>query len=65
MSWRNTATELDFPTDIYALQSYIKLHGLDPDEHLIRVASRDGRLIEEEDILSAMTEEVALVVLPT
>ena len=59
------ATELDFPTDIYALQSHIKLHGLDPDEHLIRVASRDGRLIEEEDIISAMTDEVALVVLPT
>lgn len=59
------ATELDFPTDIYALQSHIKLHGLDPDEHLIRVASRDGRLIEEEDIISVMTDEVALVVLPT
>lgn len=59
------ATELDFPTDIYALQSHIKLHGLDPDEHLIRVASRDGRLIDEEDIISAMTDEVALVVLPT
>ncbi|MFE1626324.1 kynureninase [Brevibacillus reuszeri] len=59
------ATELDFPTDIYALQSHIKLHGLDPDEHLIRVASCDGRLIDEEDIISAMTDEVALVVLPT
>ncbi|TGV22004.1 kynureninase, partial [Mesorhizobium sp. M00.F.Ca.ET.186.01.1.1] len=59
------ATELDFPTDIYALQSQIKLHGLDPDEQLVRIASRDGRLIEEDDIISAMTEEVALVILPT
>ncbi|BAH42607.1 putative kynureninase [Brevibacillus brevis NBRC 100599] len=59
------ATELDFPTDIYALQSQMKLHGLDPEEHLVRVASRDGRLIEEEDIIDAMTDEVALVVLPT
>ncbi|MGG1661869.1 kynureninase [Brevibacillus sp. NRS-1366] len=59
------ATDLDFPTDIYALQSQIKLHGLDPEEHLIRVASRDGRLIEEEDIIAAMSDEVALVVLPT
>ncbi|MBU8713042.1 kynureninase [Brevibacillus parabrevis] len=59
------ATELDFPTDIYALQSQIKLHGLNPDEQLVRIASRDGRLIEEDDIISAMTEEVALVILPT
>ena len=59
------ATDLDFPTDIYALQSQIKLKGLDPDEHLILVTSRDGRMIEEEDIIAAMTEEVALVVLPT
>lgn len=59
------ATELDFPTDIYALQSQMKLHGLNPEEHLVRVASRDGRLIEEEDIIDAMTDEVALVVLPT
>ncbi|MFF2529573.1 kynureninase [Brevibacillus sp. NPDC058079] len=59
------ATELDFPTDIYALQSQMKLHGLDPEEHLVRVASRDGRLIEEEDIIDVMTDEVALVVLPT
>ena len=59
------ATDLDFPTDIYALQSQIKLKGLDPDEHLVLVSSRDGRMIEEEDIIAAMTEEVALVVLPT
>ncbi|MGO0060170.1 kynureninase [Brevibacillus fluminis] len=59
------ATELDFPSDIYALQSQLKLHGLDPDEHLIRIKSRDGRLIEEEDIIAAMTDDVALIVLPT
>jgi len=59
------ATDLDFPTDIYALQSQIKLKGLDPEEHLILVSSRDGHMIEEEDIIAAMTEEVAMVVLPT
>lgn len=59
------ATELDFPSDIYALQSQLTLKGYEPDEHLIRVASRDGRLIEEDDIIASMTEEVALVVLPT
>ena len=31
------ADELDFPTDIYALKSQIKLKGLDPNEHLILI----------------------------
>ena len=59
------ATELDFPTDIYALQSQLRLRGFNPDTHLIRVTSRDCRLIEEEDIIAAMTEEIALILLPT
>lgn len=59
------ADELNFPSDIYALKSQLKLRGLDPDEHLIRVTSRDGRTIKEEDIIDAMTDEVALVILPT
>ncbi|MBO9130984.1 kynureninase [Bacillus sp. 165] len=59
------ADELNFPSDIYALQSQLRLKGYDPDTHLIRVKSRDGRTIDEEDIIAAMTEEVALVVLPT
>ncbi|WP_286229911.1 kynureninase [Neobacillus mesonae] len=59
------ADELNFPTDIYALKSQLRIHGYDPDEHLIRVKSRDGRVIEEEDIIEAMTDEVALVILPT
>lgn len=58
------ADELNFPSDIYALQSQIKLKGYDPAEHLLRVKSRDGRIIEEEDIISAMTDEIALIVLP-
>lgn len=58
------ADELNFPSDIYALQSQLKLHGYDPDEHLIRIVSRDGRFLQEEDIIDAMTEEVALIVLP-
>ncbi|REE90647.1 kynureninase [Paenibacillus taihuensis] len=59
------ADELNFPSDIYALQSQLKLHGYDPAEHLIRVASRDGRFLSEDDIITAMTDEVALIVLPT
>ncbi|MEV9641649.1 kynureninase [Mammaliicoccus sciuri] len=59
------ADELTFPSDIYALQSQIELQGYNPDEHLIRVKSRDGRMIEEDDIISKMTDEVALIFLPT
>lgn len=59
------ATELDFPSDIYALQSQILLHGGDPALDLIRVPSRDGRTIEESDIVEAMTEDVALALLPS
>ncbi|WP_188207762.1 kynureninase [Alkalibacillus aidingensis] len=59
------ADELNFPSDIYALKSQIKLHGYDPEEHLIRVKSRDGRTIDEDDVIAAMTDEVALVILPT
>lgn len=58
------ADELNFPSDIYALKSQLTLKGYSPDEHLIRVKSRDGRFLDEEDIVAAMTEEVALIVLP-
>ncbi len=59
------ATELDFPSDIYALQSQILLHGGDPERDLIRVPSRDGRTIDEADVIAAMTNDVALVLLPS
>ena len=59
------ADELNFPSDIYALQSQLRLHGYDPAEHLVRVKSRDGRFLSEDDIITAMTNEIALIILPT
>ncbi|MEK5521154.1 kynureninase [Heyndrickxia sporothermodurans] len=59
------ADELNFPSDIYTLQSQLKLRGFDPGTHLLRVKSRDGRVIEEDDIIAAMTEEVAIILLPS
>jgi len=59
------ADELTFPSDIYALQSQLRLHGLDPAHHLVRVKSRDGMTLEEDDVIAAMTLDVALVVLPS
>ncbi|WP_338779850.1 kynureninase [Metabacillus sp. FJAT-52054] len=55
--------EITFPTDIYALQSQLHLKGYEPNEHLIKVKSRDGHTLNEEDIIAAMTEEVAIVIL--
>lgn len=59
------ADELNFPSDIYALKSQLLLHGLDPQEHLIRVKSDNGVTLQEDAIIKAMTDEVALVLLPT
>jgi kynureninase len=58
------ADELDFPTDIYALKSQIKLKGLDPKQHLV-LAPSNGRFVKEENIIDLMTDEIALVLLPS
>ncbi len=62
---RIVATALDFPSDVYALQGQIRLHGGDPDRDLILVPSRDGRTIDEADLEAAFTDEVALAWLPS
>ena len=59
------ADELDFPTDIYALKSQIRLKGLDPKEHLILIPSDDGRTIDEEKVINRMDDDVALILLPS
>ena len=56
---------LDFPSDVYALASWLRVRGLDPADHLVRVPSRDGRTIDENDVIAAMTADVALVWLPS
>jgi kynureninase len=59
------ATALDFPSDLYALQSQIALRGGDPDRDLRIVTSRDGRTVAEDDLIAAMTDDVALALLPS
>lgn len=59
------ADELNFPSDIYALQSQLKLHGLDPENHLVQVKSRNGQTLQEADIIAQMTEEIAFILLPS
>jgi kynureninase len=59
------ADELNFPSDLYALVSQIKLSGGDPNRDLILVKSRDGRIIDDSDVIEALTDTVALALLPS
>src|SRR4051812_43301914 len=58
------ATALDFPSDVYALQSLIHLRGGDLRHDLVLVPSRDGRTIAEEDVIATLGDDVALALLP-
>jgi kynureninase len=60
------ADALDFPSDVYALQSWLRLNRLDPADQLVLVPSRDERTIDEDDVIRAMdADDVALVWLPS
>jgi len=59
------ADALDFPTDIYALKSVLRLRGLDPAEHLVLVRSRDGLTLDEREIATCFDDRTALVFLPS
>ena len=62
---RIIADELDFPTDVYALKSVLKLRGLDPAEHLVLVPSADGLTLDEREIARHFDDSTALVFLPS
>jgi kynureninase len=55
------ATALDFPTDLYALQSWASLHNTE----LRLIKSRDGQTIHEGDLRAALGPDISLVLLPT
>ncbi|NHK31750.1 MAG: kynureninase [Asgard group archaeon] len=59
------ADELNFPTDIYALKSQVTLKGFDPKEHLILTPSANNRFLDEKKIIDLMTDDIALIVLPS
>ncbi|MDB6166769.1 MAG: Kynureninase, partial [Lacunisphaera sp.] len=58
------ADELNFPSDLHALQSHLRQRGLDPVQHLRLVPSQDGRTLRTADILAALQPDVQLVMLP-
>jgi len=57
-----------FPSDTYAAQTQLALHGIDPGEGLIRVTPRPGEALLRTDDLVELIErrgsEIALVLLP-
>jgi len=55
------ATALDFPTDLYALESWTAMHGAE----LVLIPSRDGETLHPDDILEHLTDDIAVVLLPT
>ena len=63
--FRIICEEKSFPSDMYALESQVRVHGLDPDEVIVEVAPRKGEhTLRTEDILDAIKEygrETALV----
>ncbi len=61
---RILADELCFPSDRYALESFLRLVGKDPQKTVRYVASSDGQVLEEERLVEAMADGVQLVVLP-
>ena len=59
------ADKLTFPTDIYALRSILKLRGQDPDSDLVFAPTTSNRYLDEDGIIDMMTDETALVFLPS
>jgi kynureninase len=59
--------ELDFPSDHYAIRAQLRQRGIDPDEKLRVVPSRDGRTIDPRDIEAALEahDDVGIVFMPT
>jgi kynureninase len=59
------ADSLNFPSDLYALRGQIQSRGGDPARDLVLAGSRDGRTLDEEELIRLMSPDVALVLLPS
>lgn len=58
------ADELNFSSDLHALQSHLRQRGLDPARHLRLIRSRNGRTLHGDDLIAAFTPDVQIAVLP-
>lgn len=57
--------DLNFPTDRYAVDSQVIQKGYSPHDAVKVVKSPNGSFIDEDTIIDAMTDDVALILLPT
>jgi kynureninase len=58
------ADDLCFPSDRYALESFVRLVGKVPDQIIRYVPSDDGLTLDEQRLIDAMADDVQLVILP-
>ncbi|MCL2619087.1 MAG: kynureninase [Defluviitaleaceae bacterium] len=56
--------ELNFPSDIYAAAGHMRLLGR-PEADLVLLQSRDDSTLDEDDIIGAFDDSIALVLLPS
>lgn len=63
--YRILVDDLNFPTDRHAIDSQVMLKGYDPADAVKVVKSADGRMIDEDALIAAMTDDVALCLLPS
>lgn len=56
--------DLNFPTDRYAVDSQVELKGMKVEDVVKVVPSKDGKTIDEDAVIEAMTDDVAVVLLP-
>jgi kynureninase len=54
-----------FPSDVYAMRDQLRLRGCDPAHDLVLVPARADGLLDEDDLLAAMDDDVALALLPS
>ena len=63
--WRVLCDPYNFPSDLYAVQSHLRLRGFEPKEALRYAPATDEFFLDEQAILDAMDETIALAVLPS
>nr|XP_026489533.1 uncharacterized protein LOC113395986 [Vanessa tameamea] len=56
--------DINFPTDRYAIESQVRLKGYEIKD-AVKIVKCKGKFIDEDDVIEAMTPDVALVLLPT
>ena len=57
--------DLNFPSDIYAVESHLRLRGLDPAKTMRKISSEDGFTLTVDAIKEQLTDDVAIVLLPS